>query len=101
MKMFAYGGVPPHMSTDYFQMSKVLARACCDEYAVILKKVYDAEYLRTPTAEDLKMIVTLHKQRHKLKEYLDHWIACTLDGKFAQKGGKHLSRPEKRVVDRQ
>ena len=63
LKTFAYG-VPPHTFTDYFQMSKGLAAKCCDEFAAIMKQLYDEEYLRIPNTADLNMIITLHKERH-------------------------------------
>ena len=63
LKTFAYG-VAPHTFTDYFQMSEGLAARCCDEFAAIIKCIYENEYLRTPDATDLRSILQLHNQRH-------------------------------------
>jgi hypothetical protein len=51
---------------DYFQMSPTLAKTCCFEFDKAIKKCYKKEYLRLPTAEDLKAICKLHKAIHKV-----------------------------------
>lgn len=63
LKCLAYG-VPPHTFSDYFQMSKQFARSCCKKFDRTMKNIYKNEYLRTPTAEDLKSIVGLHRSVH-------------------------------------
>ena len=63
LKCLAYG-VPPHTFTDYFQMSRTLARKCTMMFDDAMSKVYMKEYLRHPTATDLLSIVTLHKHVH-------------------------------------
>jgi hypothetical protein len=63
LKTFAYG-VPPHTFTDYFQMSDSLARTACEEFCIMMKRLYAEEYLRVPTARDLTNIVKLHKAIH-------------------------------------
>ena len=63
LKTLAYG-VPPYAFSDYFQMSKTMARKCCVEFDSALMKVYEAEYLRLPTTEDIKSITSLHKAKH-------------------------------------
>jgi hypothetical protein len=50
-------GVPPHTFTDYFQMSEGLAAKCCNEFAAIMKQLYDKEYLRIPDTTDMKRII--------------------------------------------
>ena len=59
LKLFAYG-VPLHTFIDYFQMSKGLAATCCEMFAVVMKLIYDEEYLHLPDALDLKRIIELH-----------------------------------------
>jgi hypothetical protein len=65
IKTLAYG-VPSHTFTDYFQMSKEYARECCKQFDVVMKKVYAQQYLRLPTADDVKSIVQLHKEVHQV-----------------------------------
>eukprot|EP00980_Cylindrotheca_fusiformis_P006445 scaffold1376_cov125-Cylindrotheca_fusiformis.AAC.11 len=65
LKTMAYG-VPPHCFRDYFQMSRALAIVCCEKFYTTIKQVYEEEYLRIPTADDLKNIVKLHKHQHKV-----------------------------------
>ena len=65
IKCLAYG-VPPHTFMDYFQMSAPYARECCRQFDVAMKKVYASEYLRLPTVNDIKSIVQLHKNVHKV-----------------------------------
>jgi hypothetical protein len=73
LKTFAYG-VPPHTFIDYFQMSESLARTSCEEFCSALKTLYAEEYLRVPTAADLRNIVKLHKAIHGI-----HGIFGALD----------------------
>jgi hypothetical protein len=60
LKTLAYG-VPPHTFIDYFQMSPHYARECCKEIDNAMRTIYMNEFLRLPTATDLKNIVKLHK----------------------------------------
>jgi hypothetical protein len=60
LKTLAYG-VPPHTFIDYFQMSPQYARECCKEFDKAMRTIYMKEFLRLPTATDLKNIVKLHK----------------------------------------
>jgi hypothetical protein len=57
-------GVPPHTFIDYFQMSPQYARECCKEFDNGMRTIYMNEFLRLPTATDLKNIVKLHKAAH-------------------------------------
>ena len=82
LKTLAYG-VPTHTFRDYFSMSKGLARDCCFEFDRIMKELYEEEYLRLPTPEDLKNIELLHKKIHRVPGMcgsLDcmhtHWKNC-------------------------
>jgi len=63
LKTLAYG-VAPHAFTDYFQMSVSLARKCCMEFDAAIMKIYQEEFLRLPTKEDMKSIVDLHREQH-------------------------------------
>ena len=63
LKSLAYG-VPPHTFTDYFQMSKAMAKKCCRKFDEVVKAVYTKEYLRLPTPTDVKNITKLHKAVH-------------------------------------
>jgi hypothetical protein len=63
LKTFAYG-VPPHTFSDYFQMSKNMAKDCCRNFALVIKELYAAEYLRVPTSEDIRNITRLHQDKH-------------------------------------
>jgi hypothetical protein len=65
LKTLAYG-VPHHTFRDYFSMSKTNSRECCKQFDVAIYSVYKEEYLRKPTKEDLKAIVKLHKNVHKV-----------------------------------
>jgi hypothetical protein len=64
LKSLAYG-VPPHTFIDYFQMSPQYARECCKEFDKAMKRIY-MEFLRVPTATDLKNIVKFHKSIHSV-----------------------------------
>lgn len=60
-------GVPPHTFIDYFQMSRPMARKACEEFDMAINKLYGSEYLRKPTAGDLKSIELLHFHQHKTR----------------------------------
>jgi Plant transposon protein len=63
LKTMAYG-VPPHMLRDQFQMSVMMARKCCIEFDNAIHALYDQEYLRLPTKQDIVAINKLHKVVH-------------------------------------
>ncbi|KAG7337910.1 plant transposon protein [Nitzschia inconspicua] len=63
LKCLAYGE-PHHAFIDYFQMSRSFAKICCVEFDKAIKSIYIDEWLRLPTAEDLKAILKLHKTVH-------------------------------------
>jgi hypothetical protein len=56
LKTLAYG-VPPHTFIDYFQISPQNARECCKEFDNAMRRIYMNEFLRLPTATDLKNMV--------------------------------------------
>jgi hypothetical protein len=59
-------GVRPHPFIDYFHMSQQYASECCKEFDKAIKRVYMKEFLRLPTATDLKNIVKLNKSVHSV-----------------------------------
>lgn len=99
LKTFAYG-VPPHTFIDYFQMSKGLAATCCEMFAVVMKLIYDEEYLRLPDALDLKRINELHKKRHGVNGMFGSldcmhtaWKNCPKGWQASFKSGKETCGP--------
>lgn len=63
LKTLAYG-VPPHVFSDYFQMSFTHARKSYHKFNDTVTKIYAEEYLRAPDAEDLKNIFDFHELKH-------------------------------------
>jgi len=47
-------------------MSRPQAANCVEEFATIISNLYGDEYLCSPSAEELKQIVKLHKEVHKI-----------------------------------
>ena len=65
LKTLAYG-VPPHTFIDYFQMSQQFARDLCKAFDNLIIALYLKDFLRLPTAADLKKTVQLHHSVHKV-----------------------------------
>jgi hypothetical protein len=76
LNTLAYG-VPSHTFMDYFLMSQQYARNCCKQFDRAMKRIYMKEYLRLPTATDLKNIVKLHKSVHSANGSLLGSLDCT------------------------
>jgi hypothetical protein len=96
LKTLAYG-VPPHAFMIYFQFSKTYANTCCKEFDQAIKKVYTKEYLRIPTAADLKAITNLHKKVHGVDGLLGsldcthtYWKNCPTAWQPSYKGKEHM-----------
>lgn len=96
LKSIAYG-VPTHTFQDYFQMSKTLASDCGKYFDTTIKSLYEEEFLRIPTPEDLRSLLALHMHEHKVDGMfgsLDcmhtHWKNCpkAWQGQFQGKEGK-------------
>ena len=94
LKVLAYG-VAPHTFRDYFQMSITLARNCCKNFNETMISLYQSEYLRLPTAKDLKAIVGLHKAQHKVDGMMGSldcthtwWKNCPTAWQGSFSGGK-------------
>jgi hypothetical protein len=75
LKTYAYG-VAPKCFCDYFQMSFPFAATVCKEFDEMMVSLYTKEYLRTPTPNDIKSIVTLHKHVHGVDGLLGS-LDCT------------------------
>jgi hypothetical protein len=63
LKTLAYG-VPSRTFIDYFQMSPQYASSCCKHFYKAVKLVYQNEFLRHHTKDDMKKIIRLHKVVH-------------------------------------
>jgi hypothetical protein len=63
LRVLAYG-VAPHAFNDYYQMSVSMARMCVKKFNQKIVHLFKAEYLRSPTAADIKEITSLHKKVH-------------------------------------
>jgi hypothetical protein len=76
LKTYAYG-VAPKCFCDYFQMSFPFAATVCKEFDEIMVSLYAKEYLRTPTPNDIKSIVALHKHVHGVDGLFAGSLDCT------------------------
>ena len=75
MKTLGYG-VAAHCFGDYFQMSPQLCRDCLIYFCRDVKNIFQAEFLRCPSSEDMKNIVAYHKAVHKMPGMLGS-LDCT------------------------
>ncbi|MEL6629320.1 MAG: transposase family protein [Bacteroidota bacterium] len=57
-------GAAVHNYCDYFSMSFQMATECCKKFDLAILQLYGKDFLRVPTADDLKRIVKLHKHVH-------------------------------------
>ena len=73
LKTLAYG-VAMHTFCDYFRMSFSEAAKCCAQFDLTIASLYSEEYLRHPTADDLKRIINLHRTVHGVPG-----MFCSLD----------------------
>ena len=96
LKILDYG-VAPHTFCDYFQMSRNLARKACKKLNKTIIRIYQSEYLRLPTASDVKSIFELHKAQHKVNGMMGSldcmhtfWKNCPTawQGSFCKAKGK-------------
>ena len=65
LKTNAYG-VAFYTFCDYFQMSNTMARSCMFEFDKMMNDLFGNEFLRKPTSEDVKEVVSLHREVHKV-----------------------------------
>jgi hypothetical protein len=63
IRVLAYGDAP-HNYCDYFQMSPSMVKRCCLEFNKMIPILFGDEYIRLPTAKDLKAVSGLHKEVH-------------------------------------
>ena len=63
LKCLAFG-VPAKAFSDYFQMSTTFGRVCVRKFWSTMREVYQGEYLRLPTEQDVKGITRLHENVH-------------------------------------
>ena len=97
LKCMAYG-VPPHTFRDYFQMSETLAKTCCYRFYETIVDIYLGEYLRMPTAEDLRNVTHLHETVHGVPGMFGSldcmhtwWKNCPVAWKGSYKGKEKRS----------
>jgi hypothetical protein len=94
LRVLAYG-VAPHTFNDYFQMSISMARSCLKRFNESIVRIFTPEFMRLPTAEDLKGITTLHKKVHGVEGMLGsldcmhtYWKNCPVAWQQSFKGKK-------------
>jgi hypothetical protein len=99
LKTLAFG-VAHHAFRDYFQLSTTMARECVRQFCIKMKERYQKEYLRLPTAEDIKAINNLHKSVHGVPGLfgsLDcmhcYWKNCPVAWQGHYKKGGKLAKP--------
>lgn len=63
-------GVSATAFAHCYQMSPPLARTCCQEFDKVMCRLFLSEFMRSPTAEDLKRIDELHFDKHKVSGML-------------------------------
>lgn len=92
LKVLAYG-VTPYCFSDYFQMSKEMARDCCRKFNLAIIRQFSDEYLRLPTSHDVYSITTLHARVHGVDGMLGsldcmhtHWKNCPVAWHQSYKG---------------
>ena len=96
LKTLAYG-VPPHTFMDYFHMSPTHCNDCCKQFDLAIQLVYTKEFLRVPTAADLKAITRLHSSIHGVDGLLGsldcthtYWKNCPKAWQGTYKGKEYM-----------
>ncbi len=92
LTVIAYGSAPHSLCVTY-QVSQSMARKIYRVFIETIQKIYGDEYLRTPTASDLKAICTLHRRVHgvsgmigSLDCMLTKWKNCPMEWQGVFKG---------------
>ena len=88
-------GVPGHCFMDCFSMSSTMAKDCCNEFHDAIVELHLKEHLRSPTQEDLKNTLKLHKVKHRNVDGMigslncmhTHWDKCPVAWQGAFKNG--------------
>jgi hypothetical protein len=57
-------GIPPRAIAHNYSMSPNQGRICCAKFDKAIGELYVKDYMRQPTADDLKSITALHKEIH-------------------------------------
>jgi hypothetical protein len=73
-------------------MSPQYARECCKEFDMAMRSLYMKEFLRLPTATDLKNIVKLHKSVHSVDGMIGSLDCTTPSGRTAPRLGKDRTK---------
>jgi hypothetical protein len=86
-------GTAPHLLCVNYQVSQTMARRMYRVFIETIQHVYGDEYMRTPTATDLKAICTLHRRVHgvsgmlgSLDCMLTKWKNCPMEWQGVFKG---------------
>jgi hypothetical protein len=95
LKTLAYG-VPSHTFIDYFQMSAQYASSCCKHFCKAVKLVYQNEFLRRPTQDDMKKIIRLHKVVHGVEGLMGSLDCTHTFWKIVPRLGKDLAKERRR-----
>lgn len=92
LKSLAFG-VAPEAFRDYFSMSSTLAKTSFNKLVHHLPLLYQEEYLRGPTKDDIRRILILHAERHSVNGMIGsmdcmhvHWKNCPKGFQSAFKG---------------
>ena len=95
LRTLAYG-VPPVSFTDYFECSKTFACACCDQFDAVMIKLFKGEFLRIPTANDLRNIVKFHEEIYGVPGMFGSfdcthtdWRSCPVSWQSSYVNSKH------------
>ena len=86
-------GTPPHLLCVNYQVSQTMARRVYRVFIETIQKIYGDEYMRMPTASDLKAICTLHRRVHRVSGMfgsldcmLTKWKNCPMEWQGVFKG---------------
>ena len=92
LKCLAFG-VSPKVFCSYFSINESTASMCCDKFDAEFRQLYFKEYLRRPTAANLKAISNLHLAVHGVPGMLGsldcchtHWRMCPKEWHGSFKG---------------
>jgi Plant transposon protein len=92
IRTLAYG-VGDHCFMDVYQMSPSMAQTCCTTFCRVIPQLFGEEYMRLPTAADLRAITALHKEVHGVDGMLGsldcmhtYWKSCPVAWQQSFKG---------------
>jgi Plant transposon protein/Ulp1 protease family, C-terminal catalytic domain len=97
LKCLAFG-VSCTAFIDHFSMSWSFGKECCTRFNEKFEEMFEEEFLRLPTATDLRRIVALHKHQHGVDGMLGSldcmhtkWKKCPVAWQAGFKGSKQKS----------